>query len=1131
MNPQDSLLYLTRRLRQLRNYILFNNVGTGLAIVLTAASAILIVGWLFNLIFWLTPTFRTSFVVLAGAWLVGLFVATILFKLVRQPSEQAVALRVEKTYPQLHNRLIASLQLEKNLRENREGFSTDMIQAVMNQSQSVCRDLDFKRSVSKAPFLKWSRFFAASALLLAAIAVLFPGSFNESMYLYSHPAQKIERQLTYNLTVTPEGGEVAKFSSLNIDALVSGTGLPEKAVIYWRYPGGDVKKVDLAPLNSNTHVVSKLGEKLSAADSVKFTYNVREVRRSFEYWVQAGDIASQVYTINVVDKPRVVGMKLTYDYPKYTGLEPLVVDENDGNISAIKGTTVRLLASLNKPVRDGWLQFGNNTSSPLELDKHTASAIIKVVENNSYHVAVVDSLDHRNVKPIEYRIESIADLYPEVDIIRPGVPVDLDDNMALDLGIRLFDDFGFSKINLVYRVYTPYGENFEVKTPLSFDHKSGRDFELDYHWDMNDIGLEPGGYVEYLVEAYDNDDVSGPKRGLSQTLTARLPSLDEMFSYLEDQGNEQISTLEKLQQQQQKLSDQMQQLQDQLLTNQNLDWETRKDIENSLQSQQELMKAMDNVQKNMQQMQDKMQKNDLTSLEIMQKLDEIKKLFDQVATPEMKEAMRKLQEALQQMDPEELRKAAEEMQMSQEDLKERLDRTLALLKMLQIQQKMESMTQQLEQLIEQQKQVNNETDQKASDKLPDVAPKEDKNTEQFEKLQKQADELTEMLKEMNLDKQPAAQGFCNAPKKSDAGKHMKRMSDKLSQQDKSESQKSGKEALNSLQKLLDDMNEKKNSFNSNMGTESAEKMKKAFDDLLYVSDKQEDVFDQTEQVAPNSPQLQTLASEQQALERTLQSLKEQMSDLSKESPFFQDQITKLVDQAKECMGNSTNGLTQRNGASAMRQQKDAMFSLNQAANQMLQSLQSQKMCNSGSCSNPNMFKKMGKLAKQQQKINSQSQSMCNNPNKPGNGKASMRQLAGEQGSVQKSLEELKKEQGNRREILGRLDELAKETQKIVESLENGNLDENTLEAQNKIHSRMLDFQRSLERQDYKEERQAEAGVDVPRTSPGQLELNNAANKNTYQDRLQRYLKEKFPEEYEELVKEYFRAVNGRQDNK
>jgi hypothetical protein len=130
--------------------------------------------------------------------------------------------------------------------------------------------------------------------------------------------------------------------------------------------------------------------------------------------------------------------------------------------------------------------------------------------------------------------------------------------------------------------------------------------------------------------------------------------------------------------------------------------------------------------------------------------------------------------------------------------------------------------------------------------------------------------------------------------------------------------------------------------------------------------------------------------------------------------------------------------------------------------------------------------------------------------------------------VQKSLQELQKEQAGRRDLLGRLDELAKEAQKVVEDLENGVLDENTLDMQNKIHSRMLDFQRSLERQDYTEERRAETGTDVPRTGPPQLRQDDSAGKESYQDRLQRYLNEKFPEEYEELVKEYFRAVNSRQ---
>jgi hypothetical protein len=171
---------------------------------------------------------------------------------------------------------------------------------------------------------------------------------------------------------------------------------------------------------------------------------------------------------------------------------------------------------------------------------------------------------------------------------------------------------------------------------------------------------------------------------------------------------------------------------------------------------------------------------------------------------------------------------------------------------------------------------------------------------------------------------------------------------------------------------------------------------------------------------------------------------------------------------------------------------------------------------------------MSQLARQQQKLNNQSQSMCQNPNKPGQGQSAMRRLAGEQGSIQKSLEQLQEEQGNRRELLGRLDELAQEARRVVEDLERGVLDENTLERQNKIHSRMLDFQRSLERQDFKEERRAEAGSDFSRSSPPQLRFEDTYDKESYQDRLQKYLEEEFPDEYEELVKEYFRAVNDRQ---
>jgi hypothetical protein len=1126
MNPKLSLQYLTDRLNYLRNFILLTHLGSGVALILSALAVFLFVGFLFNAAFFLTVAFRIIFVSLAAIAVVALFVYTIFWKILTRPNTESVALQVEKSYPELQNRLIASLQLERNLQENREGFSTDMIQAIIGQSEQMCRGIDFHKSVDRKPLRRGLRYFGSSALAILLLAVLFPGAFNESVYLFSHPTVEVPRNLSYSLEVLPGSIEIAKFSTIKIQASLRGKSLPEGATLYWQYEDGPVKTEELAKEAS----AAGIGAHFNLSDTAKFAYDFREVKKSFDYWVSAGEVKSPVYTITAVDKPRVIDIKLTYTYPSYTGLQPLVVDENDGNISAIKGTRVKIEASVNKTVVVASLQFGSGQSEKLDVSKQKLSGGLTVTDNGTYHITVKDELGNENPDPIEYRIESIADLSPEVDLFSPGVPVELGDDMALKLGFKLFDDFGFSSVNLIYRIFTVPGETFEKKTALVFDKEAGRNFEMAYPWDMGDIGLEPGGWVEYYIEAFDNDNISGPKRGVSQTLTARLPSLQEQFAYLDAESDSQITDLEKLKTAQEELQQKTEKLQEELMSNKELNWEKKQEIQKSVQSQQNVLDAMKKVGERLQDMQDKMEKNDMTSLEVLQKLQEIRKLFDQVATPEMKEAMRKLQEQMDKMTPEEMQKAAEDMKLSQEELKQRLDRTIALLKMLQLQQKMENMMRQLGDLIKQQEGVNKQTGSSESSQLPQLAPKEEQNQKDFENLQQQAKELEEMLQEQKLDQNEAAQKFTQSPKNSKAGEKMQAMTQGLQTKDKQSSEQKGESALDDLKQLQKEMEDSKNSFNSGMGEQSAEKMKGAANDVLYVSDQQEKVFDRAENSDPTSPQLQQLAAEQQALQKTLLSLDTKLKDISKESPFYSQQIDKLMKQAREAMDQSTQGLMERNGSNAMRCQKDAMFSLNQAANQLMQSMQSQKQCSNGSCSSQNMFKKMNKLCNSQKQVNQQSSSMCQNP-KPGRvDKDGMGRLAAEQEAVRQGIGDLQREQGTRKEILGRLDELGKEIKKVSEDIEGGTLNENTLRRQQQIYSRMLDFQHSLQRQDFSEDRKAETAQDVLRQSPPSLQF-NAQSKDSYQDRLQKYLNEGYPPEYEELIKEYFKAINNGQPEK
>lgn len=1130
MDPKQSLQYLTQKLRGLRSYMLFGHAMNGTMLVLAGIAIVLVLGFILNSLFFLNTTFRSIFVALSIVFLAAVVFRTIIWRFISKPSEEDVALQVEEKYPQLQDRLISSLQLERNLNNNREGFSTDMIQAVIRQSEEMCKDIDFKKSVDNS-FLKRSlQYLGGAAVIVIALGFVFPSLFSDTVFLLTNPMTEIARQLTYHLDVNPKDTEVAKFSPVKIQALLSGKSIPSDAKLHWRYEDGPVKSEDFADSRIVKGTASGIAGKLAADDTVALAYEFKEVRRSFEYWVTAGELESEKYQIEAVDKPRVMDIKLTYNYPKYTGLQPLVVDENDGNISAIKGTEVKIEATSNKPATMASINMGNGQMLPLNIDNHKLTGAIKVMEDGSYQIKIKDELGNENPDPIEYKIGAIADAFPEADLFAPGVPVNLGDDMALDLGVKLFDDYGFSDLNLIYRVFSIQGETFERKLDVNFDHSAGHNIEVRYPWSLADIGLEPGGWVEYQFEVFDNDNITGPKRAVSQLLVARLPSLDEQFANLEEEGESQVNDLEELRKAQEELIESNEKLQEELLSNKEMDWEKKQELQKSLEQQQNLVEAMEKVGERMKQMEEQMRKNDMTSLEILQKMQELQKLFEQVATPEMKEAMRKMQEALEKMSPEELQKAAEQMEMSQEDLKEKLERTIAQLKFMQAQQKMENMMRQLEELIQKQEAMNEQTEKSQDEKLAELSPKEQQNKEELDKLQKQADELNEMLKELKMEENQEAQKFMEATKKPEAGQQMQEMSNQLQKKQKKQSKQAGEQALQALKQMQQQMQESKDQFNSQQSQMSAEKMKEAANEILYVSDKQEDVINNAETADPSSSQLQQLAAEQQALQRMMESLDSKLKDISKESPFYNDQIGKLMDMARQSMGQSTDELMKRNGSNAMRSQKDAMFSLNQAANQLMQSMQSQQMCNNGRCNNENMFKKMNKLSQQQKQINNQTSSMCD---KPGNAKpnsSEMGRLAAQQNAVRKSLGELQKEQGNRKEILGRLDELGKEVQKVVEDLESGEVNEATMERQNKIHSRMLDFQRSLERQDFSEERKAEIGKDVARPSPAQLNF-EAASKQSYQDRLQRYMNEGYPPEYEELIKEYFRSVNAGQPNK
>jgi hypothetical protein len=145
----------------------------------------------------------------------------------------------------------------------------------------------------------------------------------------------------------------------------------------------------------------------------------------------------------------------------------------------------------------------------------------------------------------------------------------------------------------------------------------------------------------------------------------------------------------------------------------------------------------------------------------------------------------------------------------------------------------------------------------------------------------------------------------------------------------------------------------------------------------------------------------------------------------------------------------------------------------------------------------------------------------------------MGRLAGEQGMVRKSLEELQREAaaaGQLSKMLGDLRSIAQEMREVQTDLAQGTANPETVKKQERILSRLLESQRSLNERDYENRRRAETGKNHPGQSPVALDLSTQEGRTHLRQDLLKALKEGYARDYEELIREYFNALQQQEQN-
>lgn len=1070
---------------------------------------------------YLEPAVRLALVSAGIVLLTAVLIRRYLGRLRRGFSDEDLARRVDLRYPDLNDRVTVALQLARQ-REAGSRASPALLDAAVDDAAQYTGSVDFNEADQRHRVSRSARGFGIAALCVLLALAAYGAPLAGALDRLASPLTRFQPPQRTFLDVLPGDVEVTAGGQVTIMAEAAGE-IPDRAVLR---------------LTSDEGRDNTLEMKAAAPSS--FSHILREIRESLTYVVEAGDAASQPFRINVIDRPFLGALRLTYHYPPYTRLEPTTTTEG-GDIVALKGTRVELAAvdagHGGRGLSEAALHL-EHADGPvaMEVSNDTATAQLTVRSDQRYRVMLRNSDGHENADPAWYRIIALPDRMPSLRILSPGRDTEITENMVVPFLVSGTDDFGFSAMNLVYRK-EPEGE--ERTRPVPVDVASTM-ISQPFVWDISNENLFPGDVVSYRIELYDNDAISGPKRTVSRTYTLRFPSIEEIYDQIDDTQEQQVSDMEDMLEEQEEARKKIEELNRTLeqkareetdgTQTQDLTWEEKKEIESVLDGQEraadELLEAAEAVRSAMEKLED----HDSPSQELIDKMDQLRKLFQEIATPELLKAMQELQQALQSFDDEKLKASMESFEMEQEEFLKRLERSLAMLRRIRTEQLLMAAVRQTRDLAVRQDELRYATENVSSgeeglelgERQQRLGRDTDALQSDLERLAREMDAFRDMPAEQvrevsrEMDRREMTNAMERIARQLQVGRMQRAM----------DGQQEMSQALSGLNQRLQEIQEQ---VQEDRMREIAEGMRRAMHRLVDLSVSQETLNERTRIPGGSGTRIAVLTEDQQGLLGGASLVANDIVTMAQKTMFISPSIGRALGQTLNSMERAEGHLAEQQRDTASGEQLAAMKALNETVLALQRAMRN--MANSGSSSGMmDLIERLQGMARQQTGINDQMDRMMDQRNGGMDleTQAQVSRLAARQEALRKSLQQLRREQQDQQgQILGRLQEIEREMEDTVRELQQYRIDPALVERQQRILSRLLDASRSIRGQKRENRRRAAPGedvVDLP--SPGDLPDDLTRLERSIRDDIPGRTEDgAYPREYEELIRAYFRALS------
>ncbi len=1034
-------------------------------------------------------------------------------------TEDEIARHVGAFFSSIKDRLLNALQLAKEIDSASKFYSTELIDKTFKDFAKEIQPLDFTQSVSTTHLPKQYRWLMMSLGSTILIFLMFPVSISDAAYRLIHFTQEFTPPPKYQIELSPGNKEIVKGE--NVDVRVKVTSL---------LPSFTSRLTELTIVRQQEGQ-ENFDELKVKPDSIGvFTTTFQAVRATTKYFVQYADAESDRYILTVLDRPLIRSFHIQLNYPAYTKNPLKMMDEFVGDVTALTGTRVTISGAASKPLKEAVIQFGNNTKLMFTTRQEKFSASFSLSSDNSYFISLLDEEGLSNSEPVHYQLKAVMDEYPTITIVDPGRNIDIAGDQSIPLFLKAKDDFGFSSMRLGFRLVKSryeqaHAEYTFVSIPLP-DVPEGQ-VELSYIWNLTSLNLVPEDVVEYFAEVFDNDAVKGPKSGRSNLYLLRLPSLDEVFADVDKEHEHSIDDLKQSLDDAKKLKEKIESINRDLKTNKEPDWQTQKKMEEMAKQYQEVQKKLENVQSRVEQMTQQMQQQNVLSKETLEKYMELQQLFQQLDATELQKTLKQLQQQMPNISKEQLQQAMQNMTFSEERFRQSIERTMNLLKRLQIEQKMDEVKKRAQELEKSEKELQEESSKASNDsqKQRDLAKKQADLAKKEQAMEREAADLQrrmeEFFTEMPADKM---QKSLEQLQQQQLDQKMQQASQQMQMGKMQPAQQTQAQIGEQLQQFSKQMDAMQQQMLQQQSQYVMNEMRKATNNILELSKDEEALKQQSQQAPQNSPQLRQNAQDQQRAAQDLNNIINGLSELSQKSFAVTPEMGKAIGEALADMNNAMRMLDYRNGGSASQEQGKAMAALNSAAMQVQNALQAMMQGGSGGGGAGSLMQQLQMMAGQQMSLNMQTQQMGGMSQQQA---AEAARLAKEQGAVRKSLEELNREaqeSGEQKKLLGDLQKIAEEMNEVIENLEQNKLNSETMKKQERSLSRLLDASKSMHEHDYEKKRKAETGTHMTRRSPSDIDPNSLEGKSQLREELLKALEQGYSKDYQELIRKYFEEL-------